>query len=102
MYYIGADYHKKYSYVVLKDREGKVERAGEVNNTIEKFRQLLKPLQLGCQRSQSGECAPRLLTIVYRVLRQEHLYERRNRRVRKATQDAEDFFCFMREQALHA
>lgn len=36
--------------------------------------------------------APRLLRIVYRVLRQERLYERRNRRVRKATQDAEDFF----------
>jgi hypothetical protein len=26
VYYIGADYHKKYSCVVLKDREGKVER----------------------------------------------------------------------------
>jgi len=33
MYYIGVDYHKKYSYVVVKDREGRVERRGKVDNT---------------------------------------------------------------------
>jgi hypothetical protein len=43
MHYIGVDYHKKYSYVVVKDRDGKVERRGKVNNTKEEFRQLLKP-----------------------------------------------------------
>lgn len=30
-----SDYHKKYSYVVLKDREGKMEQRGKVNNSKE-------------------------------------------------------------------
>ena len=47
MHYIGVDYHKKYSYVVVKDREGKVERRGKVNNTREEFHQLLKPFHPG-------------------------------------------------------
>jgi len=47
MHYIGVDYHKKYSYVVVKDKEGKVERRGKVDNTKEEFRQLLKPYQSG-------------------------------------------------------
>ena len=47
MHYIGVDYHKKYSYVVVKDREGKVERRSKVDNTKEEFRQLLKPYQAG-------------------------------------------------------
>ena len=47
MHYIGVDYHKKYSYVVVKDKEGKVERRGPVNNTKEEFRQLLQPYHSG-------------------------------------------------------
>jgi transposase len=47
VHYIGVDYHKKYSYVVVKDKEGKVERRGKVDNTKEEFRQLLKPYQAG-------------------------------------------------------
>lgn len=47
MHYIGVDYHKKYSYVVVKDREGNVEQRGTVNNTKEEFRQLLKTYQEG-------------------------------------------------------
>jgi hypothetical protein len=47
MYYIRVDYHKEYSYVVVKDREGKVERRGKVNNTREEFWQLLKPYHSG-------------------------------------------------------
>ena len=47
MHYIGVDYHKKYSYVVVKDREGKVEQRCTVNNTKEEFCQLLKPYQAG-------------------------------------------------------
>jgi len=47
VHYIGVDYHKKYSYVVVKDREGKVERRGKVNNTREEFWQLLKPYHSG-------------------------------------------------------
>ena len=39
------DYHKKYWYVVLKDREGRVEQRGTVNNTKKEFHQLLKPYQ---------------------------------------------------------
>ena len=35
MHYIGVDYHKKYSYVVVKDKDGKVERRGKVNNSKE-------------------------------------------------------------------
>ncbi len=47
MYYIGVDYHKKYSYVVVKDREGQVKRRGKVNNTKEEFQQLLEPYHSG-------------------------------------------------------
>ena len=47
MHYIGVDYHKKYSYVVVKDREGNVKQRGRVNNTKEEFRQALKPYQTG-------------------------------------------------------
>lgn len=47
MHYIGVDYHKKYSYVVVKDQEGKVKQRGTVNNTKEEFCQLLKPYQAG-------------------------------------------------------
>jgi transposase len=42
-----VDYHKKYSYVVVKNREGKVERRGKVNNTKEEFRELLEPYHSG-------------------------------------------------------
>jgi len=47
MYYIGVDYHKRYSYLVVKDKDGKVELRGKVNNTKEEFRQLLKPYHSG-------------------------------------------------------
>ncbi len=47
MHYIGVDYHKKYSYMVVKDRDGKVERRGMVNNSKEEFRQFLRPYQPG-------------------------------------------------------
>jgi len=47
VHYIGVDYHKKYSYVVVKDKEGKVERRSKVNNTREEFQQLLKPYHSG-------------------------------------------------------
>ncbi len=39
--------HKKYSYVVVKGREGKVERRGKINNSKGEFRQLPKPYQAG-------------------------------------------------------
>ena len=43
MHYIGVDYHKKYSYVVVKDEQGRRERKGMVNNTKEEFQKFLKP-----------------------------------------------------------
>ena len=43
MHYIGVDYHRRYSYMVVKDREGKVERRGTANNSREEFRQFLEP-----------------------------------------------------------
>ncbi|MBI2852759.1 MAG: IS110 family transposase, partial [Chloroflexi bacterium] len=35
MHYIGIDYHKKYSYIVVKDRDGKLEQRGMVGNSRE-------------------------------------------------------------------
>jgi transposase len=43
MHYIGVDYHKRYSYVVVKDEQGKREQKGMVNNTKEEFENFLKP-----------------------------------------------------------
>ena len=39
-YNIGVDYHKKFSYLVVKDKAGQVLRSGQVNNSkasVEKF-----------------------------------------------------------------
>ena len=35
MNYVGVDYHKKYSYMVVKNEDGRVEGRGTVNNTKE-------------------------------------------------------------------
>jgi hypothetical protein len=43
MHYIGVDYHKKYSYVVVKDEQGRREQKGMVNNIKEEFENFLKP-----------------------------------------------------------
>lgn len=47
MHYIGVDYHRKYSYVVVKDEQGRREQKGMVNNTKEELREFLKPYQPG-------------------------------------------------------
>jgi len=47
MYYIGVDYHKKYSYIVVKDEEGRREQKGMVNNTRQGFQEFLEPYQPG-------------------------------------------------------
>lgn len=47
MHYIGVDYHKRYSYIVVKDRDGNVERRGTVNNSREELWQFLEPYQQG-------------------------------------------------------
>jgi len=47
MHYIGVDYHKKYSYVVVKDEQGRREQKGMVNNTREELQEFLKPYQPG-------------------------------------------------------
>jgi len=42
-----VDYHKKYSYVVVKNEQGQAERRGTVNNSKEEFRQFLQPYRAG-------------------------------------------------------
>ncbi len=43
MHYIGIDYHKRYSYIVIKNEKGEVEYRGAIENTREAFEGLLKP-----------------------------------------------------------
>lgn len=47
MYYAGVDYHKKYSYIVIKDEQGKRVHKGMVDNTREEFHKFLQPYQPG-------------------------------------------------------
>jgi transposase len=47
MHYIGVDCHKRYSYIVVKNKDGEVERRGSVSNTEEEIRQFLQPYRLG-------------------------------------------------------
>jgi len=43
MHYIGVDYHKKYSYIVVKDEQGRREQKGTVNNNRQEFERFLRP-----------------------------------------------------------
>ena len=43
MHFIGIDYHKKYSYIVVKDREGAVEQRGMVSNSREEVQKFVEP-----------------------------------------------------------
>jgi hypothetical protein len=45
--YVGVDYHKKYSYMVVKNEDGYVKRGGTVNNTKEEVQQFLEPYRPG-------------------------------------------------------
>jgi transposase len=45
--YIGVDYHKKYSYIVVKNEDGRVEGRGMVNNTREEVQRFLEPYRPG-------------------------------------------------------
>lgn len=47
MNYVGVDYHKKYSYMVVKNEDGRVERRGTVNNTKEEVQHFLEPYRPG-------------------------------------------------------
>ena len=47
MNYIGVDYHKKYSYMVVKNEDGRVEGRGTVNNTKEEVQHFLEPYHPG-------------------------------------------------------
>ena len=47
MYYIGVDYHKKYSYMVVKDQEGNLKDKGTVNNLQEEVEEFLYPYRCG-------------------------------------------------------
>ena len=41
-YNIGVDYHKKFSYFVVKDKSGQILRKGQVPNRSDKVRSFLK------------------------------------------------------------
>ena len=47
MHYIGVDYHKRYSYIVVKNEDGEVEVRDSVSNTKEEIRQFLQPYRSG-------------------------------------------------------
>jgi len=47
MHYIGVDYHKRYSYIVVKDGKGQVEKRGVVSNTKEELQHFLEPYRPG-------------------------------------------------------
>ncbi len=47
MNYIGVDYHKKYSYIVVKGEDGCVRGRGMVNNTKEEVQRFLEPYHPG-------------------------------------------------------
>ena len=47
MNYVGVDYHKKYSYMVVKHEDGRVEERGTVNNIKEEVQQFLVPHRPG-------------------------------------------------------
>jgi len=47
VHYVGVDYHKRYSYIVVKDDEGRVERRGMVSNTKEELQRFLEPYRPG-------------------------------------------------------
>ncbi len=44
-YNIGVDYHKKFSYLVVKDKSGTVLRSGQINNTRANVQSFLKPFK---------------------------------------------------------
>jgi len=43
----GVDYHRKYSYLVVKNEDGHVEERGTVNNTKEEVQKFLNLIALG-------------------------------------------------------
>ena len=47
MHYIGVDYHKRYSYIVVKNEKGEAEAKGLVSNTKEEVRQFLQSYHSG-------------------------------------------------------
>jgi transposase len=47
MHYIGVDYHKSYSYIVVKNEDGLVEQRGNVSNEKEQIRRFIEPYRPG-------------------------------------------------------
>ena len=47
MRYIGVDYHKRYSYIVVKDEEGRLERRGSVPNEKGELQRFVEPCRPG-------------------------------------------------------
>ncbi len=47
MHYIGVDYHKRYSYIVVKNEDGEVKERGSVSNIRKEIQQFLQPYSSG-------------------------------------------------------
>ena len=47
MHYIGVDYHKRYSYIVIKNLDGRVERKGSVSNEKGEIQRFVAPCRPG-------------------------------------------------------
>ncbi len=55
MHYVGVNYHRKYSYVVVKSEQGKAERRGIVNNNREEVPAISRALQARQSRSRGNQ-----------------------------------------------
>jgi transposase len=66
-YHIGVDYHKKYSYIVVKDTQGQVLRSGQVINTKQSVKNFLGPF---CKEGHAVVEATRNWQVIYDWLEQ--------------------------------
>lgn len=56
MYYIGVDYHKRYSYLVIKDEQGKLIEKGSILNSREDYEVFLRPYTPGKAVLEATRC----------------------------------------------
>ena len=81
MHYIGVDYHKSYSYIVVKDSEGFVEQRGSVSNEKEQLQRFIEPYRPGkavVEATRSGQMATRLCSRASSGCEAENIREQRN------------------------
>lgn len=61
--YIGVDYHKRYSHMVVQDQQGKLLRSGQVMNSIDCVKRFLAPFS--GQETHAVVEATRNWTVMY-------------------------------------